>query len=446
MLVNRPKAGLAAVIVAAGLVGSSPTEAAGSDFGGVRGVLKKAYAADSRTEDDVVRELVSLGPGTIPALFELYLGEGWEDLFAGEEEVDLEEWWCPPDRFHELFLQALGRSHAKRVVEHLDEAADDEAPHETRLAAVRVLGALGTADALEPLFRLGETFGTLALRYRSVQSPLENAFATVFTNDAPVAARELREITDDASDDVLTVVATAAARSGRSEVLPLFAELVRRGGDLGLHALETLPEFVMRAPWRFDDAPGDIAAGHLASEDWRYRRAAAFAVGRMGHTEAFGRIVLLLDDDHQAVSSAARWALETMASVDHPETSTEWLDWYDDQVAWWNGNRDELFDGLHSQDAHAVGNALRTFFARPLFRDEAARELASYLDSSDEALVLAAIHGLQELRSKHVVPDLVWLVDSRNDRIRKAANQALGRLTGAELPADRNAWRAFVEG
>lgn len=436
------------LFAAAAALGLTATvgHAGGGDLAGVRAVLEKPYASDSRSQDEVIDELASLGQGALPAMFRLYCGEGWEEFFGDEEEIDVDELWCPPDRIHDLLLPALGRMPARHVVEHLRTAAAAEAPHETRLAAVRVLGELGSVEALEPLLRLGEDFGPLGLRYRSVQKPMEEALTAVFDGDPTRSARELAGRVGEASDGVLSLVVTALGRAARPELLTVFGTLVRGEGEVGLHALEVLADFVGRAPWRFDDAPADLARGFLVHEDWRYRRAAAFTLAQIGDAESFPRLILLLDDGSQPVASAAAWALRTLSGVEHPESSTAWLDWYSEQTIWWHEHEDELYDGLHSRDPRSVGEALRAFYEHPLFRDAAARELVKLLDSSDETVVLTALSGLRDLRSQRVVPELVWLVESRNDRVRAAALETLGRLTGAELPPSRDAWRSYVEG
>jgi HEAT repeat protein len=428
------------------LLAGSAASAESRGMSEVRSVLEKPFQQDTRTQGQVVDQLADLGPDAVPALFDIYMGDGLEELFGKEEAVDVDDWWCRPDEMHEVVLAALGRMSPKDVVAHVDRTVPDDAEHETRVATLRVLAALGSTEALEPLFRLGASFGTLPLRYRSVQSPMETAFEAILVGDTARVVRDLPELLEDAPEGVQSTFVTAAGRTGREELVSVFARLAQGGGDVGVQALETLPDLVNAAPWRHDDSARELARNYLSSADWRYRRAAAFAAGQMNDVEAFRGVVLLLDDDHQAVASAARWALEAISEIEDPETSTAWLRWFDEQEGWWYDNRDALFDDLDSGDAMRVGQALRNLYARPLFREEAAHEVSRLLDSSDEALVVTAINGLQDLGSKRVVPELVWLVDSRSQRIRVAAVQALGRLTGADLPPDRNAWRAYVEG
>lgn len=435
--------GLIACIVAGLATGG---DAAASGMAEIRAVLAKPLAGDSRTREQVAAELAGLGQDAVEPLFDLYLGERWEELFEGTESIDVSQWWCPPDAIPELCLDALARMPARRVVERLDEVTGEGSEHDTRLAGLRVLAALGAPEGLPSVFRLGATFEDLALRYRSVQGPLEDAFARVLSGDPVRVARQLDAHAKDANPLLLSTLVTAIGRTGRPEYLSSLASFARGKGDLARAALEALPETVCIAPWRFDQEPCELLRPHLGNADWRMRRAAAFGLGKLRDAHSFRAIAKLLDDESQAVASAARWAVGQLARSEDSRSSSEWIDWYAAQEKWWTSRGTDLIERLRDGDPRGAADAVRELLEHPLYREETAAKLAALLQGAEAPLAASIVSGLRELGSKRVVPDLVWLLESQDPALRDAALRALGRLTGAELPPDPAPWRALVEG
>ena len=360
----------------------------------VREVLRREYSNDERTREEVVRELVELGPSSVGTFFELYTGEAFDELFGGEEIVDLERWWCPPDKFGDLFLAALGELPARRVVAWLDTHVAADAEHEDRLAALRVLAELESPEALGAVLRYGEEVGALALRYRSVQKPLEAALGRTLESDPDRVARDLEGRLADLDPELLATLATAIGRTGRPEYLRALDRMVEQDGEVGVRALEAVPELVSVAPWRFDDEPRELVRDRLNDSDWRFRRAAAFAAGRLEDTEAFGRLVLLLDENNEAVRSAAGWAVRELSGLRQDKSATGWLEWYRDEETWARERGPELQDALESGEPATVAAAVRELLLHPVFRDRSAAWLAEVLESAEPGAQLLAVGAL----------------------------------------------------
>ncbi len=433
-----------ATAVAIGSLLAGPSAAAPADLDDVRGILRSSES-DHRSQEDVVAGLTGLGSGAVPTLLDLCLGTA--DLFEPEEAIELSEWWCGPDEFGHLYAAALSRMPAASIVDYLQHRVPDDAEHNVRLTAVRILGANGSGTGLEELLRLGESFGELGLRYRSVQLQLENAFETVLERDPRTASRRLADLIGESSTGVRTALLTAMVHTGRPEFLSVIAALSSDGSELGLHVVDRLPELVAAAPWRFDNRPCEIVRRHLAHVDWRYRRSAALALGEMRDVDSFRSICLLLDDGEPAVTAAARWALANMAGTTVPSTSTEWLAWLDEQVAWWEDERPALLERLESDETRGAAEAIRELVARPLFRDGVALDFAALTrNGTRPRLVLASVGALEQLGSRGVLPDLLTLAESRDASIRAAALAALARLTGAAPSPDPATWRRLIEG
>ena len=186
---------LALLLVSAGGAGPVPRS-----VDEIRNVLARR-PSDERTRSDVVAELTRLGDQVIPDLFDVYTAAAFDELLGTDETFDLDRWWCSPDGFPGLALAALGELPPGPVVSHLTLRTEDAAL-ETRLAVVRVLGALGSAEGLDLLLAQAAELRGANLRYNSVRIPLEQSLVRIAQGD-PAAVRALGELAEELDAEVL---------------------------------------------------------------------------------------------------------------------------------------------------------------------------------------------------------------------------------------------------
>jgi HEAT repeat protein len=121
-----------------------------------------------------------------------------------------------------------------------------------------------------------------------------------------------------------------------------------------------------------------------------------------------------------------------------------WQAWFDTQYTWWQANRDRLEEELRSRDPGHVLAAIKVLSERRLFRHEVAEVIAAVVDHPRASIARTACTSLERLGSRRVVPPLVAALERSDESVREAATQALCTLTGADLPADAEAWADYL--
>jgi len=414
---------------------------AGDQLDPIRDVLRRPWTDDDRTRAEVVQSLSSV-KNSIPTLFQLYTAE--VSLEVTRESSNQTEWWCEPERFSDLYLGALAISPPKQVVAYVQQRAENELSFESRIAIVRVLGALQDKLGTELLLDLSLEFSDLHLRSRTVKEPLERAFSAVFRADS--SSLELVEKrTDEFTDELRDLLCRAARTAPCPESVAVLERLMSDGEEIDLELLRVISEMHAERPWLFRDEAKRVIQPFLFDKDWKLRRCAAVALTDLRDFETFSSIALLLDDEQAAVRSAAEWSLQNLSGLSREMSSTEWLDWFDTEIEWWTENEERLCADLRSGDAKLVMAAIRDLTRTSLFRDLAAQALADSLDDSNPALLITVCCALEKLDSRGVVPTLIELLHSRDANVRKVVNRTLVKLTGIERGPNYEDWESYIQ-
>lgn len=409
----------------------------------IRGVLR-AHEEDARTRKQVVAELVALGPRSIPDLFDTYTGVTIEELL-GEDRVQVSDWWCSPDDFGEVALEALVAHPPKMVVAALTERMNDSTPAEIRLAAVRALGTLQSSEGLPVLFAAARDQGPRALQLRSVQTTFEAALARILATD-PASFAVLQRSIGDVPPWLLQPTIEAARETASPEGARFLLALLGRDPALDIAALEASADLAHRFPWRLRSDPRRHVRERMSAADAGVRRAAAVAAGRIRDIDALGELIALLDDVDVDVRRSAEWALGSITGQDQLETADEWTRWYEIETSWWSTEGARLREELHKDDPRRVCAAARSLARRPLHRDEVAAEIATILPDQAPAVVEELCGVLADLDSCFPVPVLADMLFDSNGRVRSAAGATLRVLTRQDLPAEPWIWAKYVNG
>lgn len=343
--------------------------------------------------------------------------------------------------------EELGAWPARDVVAALERRLDEEpGPSlELRLAAVEVLGELGSAHGLALLLEQAEGAGPLALRSPAVRRRVVASLAQLLARD-PLACAELPAPSDDGgsgADRALEgVVVEALGASGRPEAVPLL--LARLGGprERDERAVEAAVGIAGELPWCVDATTRGALRDLLLHERWAVRRAAAVHLGRAHDAAAFDDLVDALGDAEPAVRAAAREGLAALTGTRTPADAEAWWRWHEMQAAWWSASGPRIGEQLASERPGDVVDAVRELGAHALFRDAGVAPLERALAAADPDVALGAARALGLLGSRLAVPALVDALERPDPALREAAGRSLVALTGRRLPAEAAAWRA----
>ncbi len=410
-------------------------------LGSVRDVLRRSPFGEERTEEDVAKSLYQTG-ADITLLFRLYTGE--RTLTEIDEGFTESEWWRHPDRFGSTYLQTLTQFSPDRVVAHLAERTSGKTTLELRLHSVRVLTALESPEGMDLLIEIASSFTPMQYRSRTVSHSLEQAFSSILESDRR-SIDHLRERTDDLSDPVLDIVSASIKSVPCPQSVAFLESQFEIAPSQSPQFLGDIAEMYCERPWLFEGEAREAIRPHLFSDDWQLRSAAAVALARTRDLDSLSSLVLLLDDEQEAVAGATNWAINELTGSSKIQSPGEWTDWLDQELAWWESSEGQLRYALQSGQPHAMMGAVRSLANRPLLRDQAAQVLVEALDGSQSDFQNTICRTLEQLDSKTVVPALVELLAVRDVASRETIHATLVKLAGVDFGLYPEDWDHYID-
>ena len=445
---------------------AAPAPPGTPDLAHVRAVLR-LRRDEARTAEDVVAALVRLGPAEIDAFYRLAAGDGLELLFPPEEPYEPERSVCTPEEASELALAALERLPVPQVLAFLAleleppaaerHAADDPAAEagstpwaptvETRQAVLRMLGALGSADGLELVWRISASFGDLALSYPSARNVLRGALTDILRAD-PRAWRLVGERRERLEPFERGLVLEALQETERAEGAAL---------ALALLGQTSVPDDLVRLVGvlaRLEELHPTELSGTTVRELGRCwlrlpaseRRTAAASLARTADPEASGTLLELLEENDGRARRIALAGLSELCGLRVGEDAATWRAWLERERAWWNEQAEELCLRVGEGDPAAASDALRELARHRLYRRDLAQRVAAGLTEQPTATALQSCRLLATLDSRAALAGLVRVLDSEPSAVVEAALRSLRELTGRDLGEDARAWRGLVGG
>jgi len=411
-----------------------------ADLDAVRAVLRARLGEDGRTEREVVRELAALGPDAVPELFALVNGRATRRL--AKRPAAAAGWWCSPDRFAALARSALGRMPAQAVLAQLDATTFET--DADRVAALRVLADLGSARGLATVFSIASGFDELALRSPTLQRPFEDALIAILRSD-PESWSRLQGTLARQRPALLTVAARAVSEANRPEGVRTLASLLRHGGPPEEDLLARIADLAYRHAWRAAPVAEDVRA-YLTHEHPKLRAAGARALARMGDTASLPELAELLGDDSPQVRGAASSALRELTGTALPMDAETWNAWLTAEGAWWVRERERLTDAITAEEPARVLAAVRELATRPALRHETGMLLTHALGSTEPVCLVATCSALAAIGYGKAVPALGMLLFESDEDVRRAAWNALRKLTEEDLPLDGLVWDGLIRG
>jgi HEAT repeat protein len=398
-------------------------------------------------EQEIVRALGKLGQDAVPILLSCASGDASEFLTPALIG-DGRGFAVRPDRIALVAEEALGTMPCTPVLAALSARLQADDSLESRATAARILGHLGATEGLDLAFVLLRGASNAELRAPYVREPMRSAFAAPLRAQAGALAR-LETRLRDLDTARLLVVLEALEASGRGDAARLLAELARSTPAVAPEALGALGSVAAERPFEAAavvDLDGVLAPA-LVDKRADVRAAAAQAAGRAQVADVAWALIDRLDDAAPEVRAAARTALRRMAGVDHGYDMGAWSLLAEAERRWREGEGMELaLAEVAGEDLSQAARALRGLAAHGLSRGAIGAALGALLPQLPTATARTAAATLTNLDTRAAVPGLVALCDKARDaETLAAAHAALAKLTGRDLPADPDAWQAWLE-
>jgi hypothetical protein len=388
----------------------------------------------------------------VPVLFGLQTGE--EQASFAELEATLEtgfDWVIRPDTVSMVALDAIVRLPEAAVVAHVLERCTPGVERTIRLSGLRVLGALASPRALDEVLAVARGLDDLELGYDSVRRPLKAALSATLGRDED-AWRTLGRSRAELDAGLLGVAIEVAGELGApASVAWLSGLLTQRTGE-EVAILAGVAEVAEKRPWVLDVDLRSRVAG-LAGHNSPLVRARVVSIA--GHLRAMSGFDLMVgalapassgasgDASDAALASVAAWGLHEISGV-APRTPTAWRAWRTHEEEWWATSGKAHLARLEGDRSAGVAAAMRELSARPWCHERVARAVLGWTDAGDDELAVLALQTLQRLRAAETVPELVSLLDHPAEDVSAAAHAALVALSGRDLGASAEAWRAWL--
>lgn len=393
-----------------------------------------------RVLEDVAAELAAAGPNAIQAYFAILSGTVDGPLAEGAHFPPADA--IDPDA---VLVATLARMNPSQVALHVAAAVSGDAKLDVKIVALRVLSESSSPEALDAWLEIAQGIGAQQLTPPYVKSPCEDALASILSADARLFTR-LTQLAPTIATDMIPYVAAGVANSRRKQGLPFLTERLGHDHELDMVLLPCIATLV-------ETTTGELGEDEITwlrpfgnDLDWRVRREALLALGRVQDWRMHAEFAAALSDEQRPVQQAAHWALTHMSNVDFGFDKAAWNTWFEAEIAWYETRGGALNQGIKSGKPATALEALRELVAHPLFRHEVARTASSLCASDDEELVAHVCAVLRDLGSPAACPALVEALASEDASIRESARGALSAITHLEIAPDLRLWRRALVG
>ena len=157
---------------------------------------------------------------------------------------------------------------------------------------------------------------------------------------------------------------------------------------------------------------------------------AVVVLEKFSDQEVVPDLIALLDHQDANVRHASHHALESLTGVNIEASSRAWIEWLDEELAWWDGRDAECEEALANGSATIAAEAILELAHRHLYRDQAAEILTIALERTETDLVISACRALAALKSKSAIPALANLIGPPESPVSSAALRALQAIDG----------------
>lgn len=401
--------------------------------------LLDAQRLEGRVLEDVAAELAGYGAKAIQAYFAILAGtvDGPTKEGARRPAADA----LDPN---EVLLAALARMNPTDVAVHVAVAAAD-ADLDVRIVALRVLESVGADGAMSAWIDITERIETVHFERAYVAGPLEGSLAAVLARD-PSGFTGLAARFEKLDTKLVPTVLRAVAASRRSQGLPFLMHLLGRRSERDLVLIPSIARLV-------EETSGDLSEEDLTwlrpfalDEDWRIRREALLALGRVGDWKSHATLVAALSDTQRLVQQAAYWSLARLSKADFGYDAAAWSAWFEAEIAWYEAQASRCMSSIESADPVAILDGAREFAAHELFRHDAARAVSQACTFSDAEIAKQVCRVLSNLASPAGCQGLLEALASEDASVREAARDSLAAITRLEIEPDATAWRRALHG
>lgn len=407
----------------------------------VQDVLAPPAKGPKPDVDAMARQIGLLGDCVIPTVVGMACGElPFPEAARGADGGDIHPLALANQQ--PVLFASLRHFRSRDLVRHLRSAGTGDAAVEKRLVVARMLGIVGTPDALSALLDVMDGIESLNLSRAYVQSTIEEAIAKCLAHD-PACTRTLGHATRECNYAALPLMARALGRTRGMASAALLTKLLGRGPEVDRVVIQELGRVARQSGFALPEVDLRELRRLLDSPDARVQRSAIAVLGDLNDHASFDKLLLRMADKDELVARAARASLTTMVGSDLGADVESWNAWRDGEETWWKDQAPALLADLKSEDPSRVFAALSALISRRFFRHDIAHAIGPLAEHPRVEVASSAIQALERLGSGQAAP---WLVRALmiDDERRPIAGRALRTLTGLDLAPEYALWVAAL--
>jgi len=370
-------------------------------------------------------------------------------LLGRKDDVDLlartvQELTLVESRVRPLLIEALSALPRERLRALASARLRVGAPQLERQLLLLVLGRAGFGADLELCLELGR--GPGAGDADQGELALQTALTSIAARDtglwdtarrlAPTATPEVQRLLVRCAG-----VLASAPPAGEAHALAFLGWCHARLASVRLESLSEIQRASSLA-CEHDEELLAILRESLRSRSEEALADVALTLGRFEDSEAVPQLIELLAHATPGVRTNAHWSRMRISGLQLVPDQTRWQRWHQEELAWWESSWPTAFLQLQSGQNTAVRLALLELGRHRFRRDRLARAVAVGLTAEERTIVQLACAVLTQLGSRAAVGALVDALEHPDDEARQSAWKCLRGLTGLELPAEAEAWRA----
>ena len=308
------------------------------------------------------------------------------------------------------------------------------------MTALELIGAHGTRHDLSSLLKWCELAETERRVSRTMRAGFEASLGNLLERGVP-SSFELSQLYRAAhlslvpsilecvgqrpSEDHLLMLSDCLGSVPEADSLVL-AEIGQQAKFLH-HPIEVISRERVRS-YLQNKSAGLLVGGILAAE-------------QMEDTGAIRELTRLLTHEDRNVKERALIALKSISTEQLGRDPEAWNEWHASAQAWWNERAPTLMREVEDPSASIASRAVLELSKHRFFRHQLAEPVARGLNHSESEVVILTCATLGHLGSPQSVPLLLERLTDHKLEIRRAALQALRRLTGADYGEEPEGWR-----
>ena len=308
---------------------------------------------------------------------------------------------------------------------------------------VGALGAVGGSRDLRDLLENVMPTGADELD-PAVADALEGALAGICERESD-SFSALSVLVHSADPGLLPVIVKAAGRTGDPRCVELLADSLGRREDI---ASLVCGQVCMVGPSRSLEVNrylADALRPLLIDGTPTLQRSAIMALAELEDYYSLPMLIEMLELEDEGLRDTALWSLRHLTGLKYGIEPSRWEAWYAEELEWSGLGRQTARLRLNSSNPKHAAEAIREYSRHRLHRHELALDVEGVLQRSQTSLRIAACETLAQLGSVYSMPALVDLMADPRLALKQAANNALGRISGRQLPADHGVWVALLE-